>query len=523
MTSRLPVLWIALQTLLGLWFVWLLCAGSAIAPPRADAADASRPARGEATEVASPSSAGEPPLRELATPAAAVDPARDGVLLYGRITDEQGNPVDKALLSIRQGGEHMGASETGPRGTYSLAGVLPGEADLLVRTAGFRRLNRTLQLAGPSQRHDLVLQRAIVLQVIGRTPAGEPLEAALRAAGIDERIRLRAIATREPPAPLPVDGSGIGVGRFRSARWLGRVQIEGAPDELLGTLEIDGELPVHVTLIVGSAMLGTQVVQPGQQRVEFSLTAEAVRERLARIRLQLVAATTGRPLAAVRVDGPGVKITDAEGVAEFADVIPGQHRLEVSTATHELDQIVQVEPGQQLDLGRLALPESQIVAGVVLDQDGRPVQATLSWDDLDGLTFPQPLRDNRTAGSDAQGRWQLRLTRHRHVVHARTKEGAQQAHLLLDLTAGVPEQISLRLRPTVPVQLQKAFAADRSYLLSIRTGAGAPVFGSLVRAGFEQSIQLPAGDYIADVHEGRTLVHSFGFTVGDTATQIRIP
>ena len=525
MTTRSLMLWIALQTLLGSWFLWLLLAGSPIAPPRADASDSSRRAHTEAAVAEGTNVLGAEPHRELATPEAVIDSAMDpvGVLLFGRIRDEQGNPVDQALLSIRQQDQHKGACETEASGTYSLAGLLPGEADLLVRTPGYRNLRDALQLTRPAQRHDLVLRRAVVLQVIGRTPTGEPLTAAMQALALDNRIQLRAIATREPTPSLSGDVRRIGIGRYQHARWYGEVKIEGASDDLLGTLEIDGELPVHVSLIVGSAVLASQVVQPGEERVVFSLTPQAVREQLASVRLQLVAATTGRPLVAVRVEGPGVKITDAEGVAEFVDVAPGPHRLKTLGAKHELDQLIQLEPGQQLDLGRVTLHELQIVSGVILDTNGQPTPATLAWHDLDEQAFAQPLRDDRTAGSDAQGKWQLRLAPHRYALHASSREGDHHAHLLLDLSQGVPEDISLRLQPTVQVELVKEFAASRSYLLSIRTSDGMPVFGRFTRAGFAQSIRLPAGEYVGELHEGRILVRSFGLTVGNTKTRIHIP
>lgn len=525
MTTRLVVLWIALQTLLGAWCLWLLLAGAPIAATASDNGEVAPAPRLPAHEAAAISAPAEALQRELATPKAAASATHDsvGVLLYGCITDEQGNPVERALLSIRQHGKHRGAYQTQARGTYSLADLLPGEAELLVRTPGFRNLTATLQLDASTQRHDLVLQRAVVLQVIARTPTGEPLVEAMQAAGMDPVIRLHVIATHEPVTSLADGALHIGVGHFRHARWLGQVQIEGLAAEVLGLLQIDGQLPLHVTLVLGSTVLASQVAQQGQERVEFSLAAQTVVGQLASVRLQLVAASTGRPLAAMRVEGPGVKVTDAEGVAEFTGVIPGQHRLEMLQAGYELDHLVDLEPGQHLDLGRVGLHELQEVTGVVLDPNGRPVRATISWDDLDGHGFVQSLRDDRSAGSDEQGRWQLRLAPHRYALHARTNSGEQQAHLLLDLARGVPEEISLQLQPTVPVELVKEFAASRSYLLSVRTTDGVPVFGRQVRASFAESIQLPAGDYVVDVHEGRVPVRSFALTVGGAKTRIRIP
>src|SRR5262249_14145519 len=157
------------------------------------------------------------------------------------------------------------------------------------------------------------------------------------------------------------------------------------------------------------------------------------RDHLCSVRLQLVAATTGQPLAAVRVEGPRVKITDAEGVAMFTDLVPGLHRLSTEPWKYAFDQLVRLEPRQQLGLGRVALEEAQVVSGVILDVNGQPARASISFDDLSGHTFPQPLRDDRTAGTDVQGKWQLRLAPHRYALHAQVNEGAQQAHLLLDL------------------------------------------------------------------------------------------
>lgn len=526
MMTRAVAWWIAVQTLLGAWFVWLLC--SAPAPAAAEApANVPRqehpdPAIARAN-VPDDTQRQEVPAGSAAPADLATDPT--GILLYGRITDIAGQPVGKALLSIRQFEEHRGASESGTSGVYALAGLLPGDAGLLVRTDGFRNHAESLKLAGTAQRRDIVLQRAIVLQVIVRTPEGQPLETALRAAGMDERINPSAIATREPVASLPVLDrvARLSVGRFHHARWYGRVEIEGAPPELLGTLELIGDLPVHVSLIAGPAVLATRLVEPGQDRVEFTLAPTALRERLGGIRVQLVAAANGSPLPAVRVEGPGVKITDADGTAEFIDIVPGLHRLTARSNLSELDHLVRVAPGQKVDLGRLALEEPSNVSGLIVDAKGEPTRATLAWDDLSGHSFAQPLRDDRTAGSKTDGTWQLRLGRRRFALHARTGEGAQQAHLLLDLTAGVPAEIRLQLQPTVQVKLIKQFGSGRAYLLSIRTRDGVPVFGSFIHHGFEQSIRLSAGDYTAQVHDDLELVRTFGFTAGTTGTQIRIP
>lgn len=532
MSQRSLVFWIAVQTLLGLWFAWLLwCSPPVRAAAQPSANDSVEQRRID--DLQSPESsdsdteAGSPPRRRLERePAAApTDPA--GLVLFGQITDPSGKPVEKALLSARQLDVFRGAVESGPTGAYALAGLLPGDANVLVRTKGYRNYIETITLdeGRNAHRRDIVLQPTVELDVIAKTPEGKALEPELRAAGISQRVRLNVVITHERPERFPAVDSHfrVGIGRFRAVRFYGRRLIAGAPPEMLGVLEVDGDLPAYASLVLGHVLLATELVNAYQKQLKFRVPVDAVRGKLATVQLQLVAAETGRPLGGVRVDGVGLKMTDADGIAVFEGIVPGILRLRAQARDREpLDRVVRVEPGGRTDLGRIPLYELRRVSVLVVDAAGKGTKASLMIHHLDERNFPQPLQDTSSVGVDATGRVELRLGPRRYAVHA-NKGREMVGHALLDLTSDVPKELRIQLQPVRKVKVVKQFSRDRVYLLSVRTRAGLPVYGDFVYAGSDQTLLLPEGEYTVDIHEDSSLVRSFTMAVGVAVIHIRLP
>lgn len=533
MNRRAVIAWIVLQTAVGVWLASLLfggtraVVGSSLDPgaePATPASPAARHTDAEREVVAlAPHDRDAVPGRGSAGGGGG---GSDGVVLFGLVTDRAGAPVADAGLYARPiDGPGVG-TQSASNGAWSFH-LEPGVFDLVVREQGFADHEERVELTPGAHRHDIALARSAVLQVFVRTVDGEPLDEALHAAGVDERIRPRAIATRRAPGDLPLleHFGWFGIGKFRSARWLGTVNIEGAPPEQLGTIEIGSGLPAHVSLTLGPAVVATQLVEQGQERVEFTVPLERALAELGSIRLQLVSATTAQPLAGVRVDGPRVELTAADGVAVFERILPGLHRLSASGRKGlQLSRFVRVEPGQAVDLGRVIVAEPVHVKGIVVDARGDPVRAGITWTDLELRSFPQPLGHPVSTGSSESGEWTISMEPHRHSIRARLDDDSQVAHVVVDPAALPPgESVRLRLRPTARVELIKEFDSEQVFLLSVRTREGVPCFGEFVLAGFAQSIRLPAGNYVADVHDGLALVRSFAFTVGDDPTQIRVP
>ena len=92
-----------------------------------------------------------------------------------------------------------------------------------------------------------------------------------------------------------------------------------------------------------------------------------------------------------------------------------------------------------------------------------------------------------------------------------------------DLRGTPPTEIRIRLATVRPVKVVKEFSRDKTYLLSVRTRSGVPVYGSYVNPGAGQVLQLPDGNYTVDIHDGTELVRTYPITVTPSGGRIDVP
>jgi hypothetical protein len=309
-------------------------------------------------------------------------------------------------------GERMGASVT-PEGHYSLAGLAPGSWTLSASALGHRMEQASVELGAsqPIVRRDFELVPSLVLPVYVLTPSGEPLNLALRSrgqSGARNPVRPLPVATREPPGAtiddaIDAGNNRVGVGSF----WNYGPLVEAAPPGVFGVLEIEGDLPVHVSLVVGARALATQLVAAGTEQVSFTVDIDDLLEQQALVRVRFVDDATGAVLSGhVEIEPTDASYRVADGILSQT-LAPGRYTLRFWSDGHARIPVpVELAAGQELDFGEVRVPLELTIEGRLLDADGQPVYSLLEVGRRDGdgkLHFDQSL----VYQSDASGRFEI--------------------------------------------------------------------------------------------------------------------
>lgn len=505
-------------------------------PAQATEADdaGSRRADAEAgTEVV----AAAAPAVERTVAAAAAAPLVGGTTLIGRVVDARSREALTAgYLNLRQRGETRWRGVGLDEEPFAFAGLAAGTWEVWIRNVpGYVEGRLEIEVgAGPLQEEELELSAATVLYVATQTPDGAPLGKALYAAGISRAAgKLTYVATREPPpAAFPetelrhvVD---VGCARFRSRMFGSEVQI---PERYEGVLEVDGGLPVWVSMVNCHVVVASQLVQPGSEEVVFQLSVEQFRATTATVRARVLASESGQPLEGAyvsltdRQSGGGGVATDADGRVTLTGVAPGLLELGLRAPEREFYvRYVRIPAGGDVDLGDLRVDPPGKAGGVVVDAGGQPVaDVGLLWTRVDRQLPGAPLRHGMSSRSDSEGRFDLGwLGRGRYLVRATHAEHGV-ARLLVDTSAGAVDDLRLQLAPATRVQIEGGLAAADVVRLSLREPGGAVFLTVGVRPGQQPSFGVLPGRYLASIHRGAVLVREFELQVGSAPVTLRVP
>lgn len=407
-----------------------------------------------------------------------VDPS-EGTLLYGRILDGSGRPVERVAMSLRRVGDTETWSEFRPqeRGRFLYPGLPPGDFELQGSATGFLPYTATVRIeAGlPRLEHEVVMQRARILAVRMLTPDDRTLMPALMELSKERRMALligsiSAIATRmEPTGDFPLSstqGPSLGIGRWRSES--GPREL-GLPKDSTGFFELRGNEPLWVSALFRTSLLAKVRVEAEQAEVTLRVAPEQVLAKLGTVRLRALDASTSQPLADARVrlsdaHGGGIpSFTDADGRVELQHLPPAVLRLHLIGDTIE-DQSLSLElgPGQILDLGDLRFAPARTLRGRIENASGKRELLQLTAKRLD----PPPtglLHSWISAIVASDGAFELRLPEGRYLVRA---SGAGGACFEIESRDYAERPLVFALAPEAPLRIE-ARGLDEAVKLSL--------------------------------------------------------
>jgi hypothetical protein len=333
---------------------------------------------------------------------------------------------------------------------------------------------------------------------------------------------LHVVATRSPPprelATTLLSGSGgFGVAEYRSTGWTGT---ERTRDGRSGTLLVRGDLPVHVSACLRSAVLATVRLAEPPEKLEIAIPVEAVLESLATLTFRLTVPGRDAPPEEVSLslsDRQSMTQTKFERDGDRFTVrhaVPGELQLRIAAAgdleTHVRN--VLLAPGRTLDLGTIRLAKAVLLSGRVVDAAGEPVggaQVTSydlerPWAEQRGTPFLET--------TDHRGAFRLRLGPRRYAIGVAAR-GKARTVVEADLTAGFSDEIVVRLPECGKLRLVTSGEAAYPKFLCIEDAAGRVIYGITLLGAWPRDIHLPPGDYRLRVRQPDRRETTRDFTV----------
>jgi len=442
------------------------------------------------------------PASANGAPADAVPAASPNAVLYGTVTQADGTAVQRGVLWIYRDGEHVGTSSP-DGGVFAFAGLRPGEYRLASRIDDALPLSRDVQVDAPTTRLDLRLDPRWLLRVHAVTPDGQPLIEAL--GKVEPMLGYRTLAAAAFAAPLQGDLTlsdlaevTAGLGPFRRDDPFGR----GATLEkkTLGVLTLPPDQPVHVALLLRSAVIAQQQASPGQDEVTFTLDPAQLVARTATVKLRVVDAT-GAPVQGCRValndaqsGGGGGKPTGDDGRAEVSHLVPGRLRLSIMHKDLQGPPLsIDVPPGADLDLGDVTLQRGVEVAfdGKAMGERGN---IRIGW--LDVPSQPGFSVREGYLSTDNGATMRTVLFPGRYAVRATAGQRAVMTEI--DTRALPAQPIRLDLQPGAPLRVRGG-RPGCSVGVEIRAANGAWIHRRSLWGPQDFTLVLPIGSYAVDL------------------------
>lgn len=442
-------------------------------------------------------------------------------LVYGRLLETDGTPIRDlegtwVVFTDRMGARHLAG---GGQGEYAIGGLAPGRYVIDVNARGIRSHSEILDLPLDPRdvRKDLRLLRVVTLPVHVVTATGEPLLDALRSGPRQGRGLVRqflAVATKDPPGrcvdEIAASSAPVGIGYFTD-RFQG--DDPSLPATCIGTLFVDGELPVHVSLAMGRFVLRTERVEPGAEDARFVLGVEDVVGKLASLQVQVVDATTSAPIeaAGVLVRGWPQQRNDAQtnskGVARIDPTLPGTFEVCVMHAGYQkVVRTIDLDPGGAVDLGTITLSPERILSATVLDADGKPVSIPFTLGELSDSSHGRVIVRPDYLQSSAEGIlkgsmlgrsvYVLRTTNHDAIMDKERSGPTDVSRcILVDTSTGSVSDLEVRLERSVPLVVRVAGRPADGLRLRVLDDQGLPIVETRFYGEAPHPLRLPSGSY----------------------------
>ncbi len=386
-------------------------------------------------------------------------------VLHGTVTDDSGDTVSDVEVTAQCSIGGQRSVRADHEGRYAIPDVAPATWGLSVEASDHLPYECSLEVHNKlgSILHDIRLTRAPKFTVRVLAPDGRPLSQLVRNARLDlsgsQPQAFHVVVREQPWTREESDKPSLA----RADDWFETPKFTCLKP-----------LPLYVTLLHGSSVLGdTRLVEHGQD-VVFVVDPESMRSRLCTIRCKVVDASTGELLFKPKVNTTNESAsletrittpTDSDGWVTLSQQQIGRRKLQVEHDGYQrVIRILDLEEGETRELGVVELMPLVQVSGKVLDEKGLPLSANLSGRDLDRIGGdPEPSRSSTIAHTDHRtGDFEGSLGRGRWLLEARSERLATLYHEI-DLSQGPVRDLVLTLTPgqLLIVHASAAFQEER--------------------------------------------------------------
>jgi hypothetical protein len=417
-----------------------------------------------------PEDAGEDEALEAESGAAA------GLSLECRFVQPDGAEVEVEEAQVILEGARTYRGTCARASRLTIDGIEPGSYALRAEATGFDCLGRSLDLS-ESGDADVVLWPAGWIAVVVRTPEGRPFAEIARDLGVDPQQvfvgAFQVVSHVEPPdGDSWATASSIEPALFIEPPGYKSWEVSGT---CIGSLFPRVEPPLWVGLKVFGVPLGWELVPHGAREVVFTLDARAFAAHLATLTLRVVDAATGAPLSdapltlladtsAYRRRDHHEVLPDAEGLVTFDRIVPDRYELSITRGEAFHQERLALAPGEQRDLGEIAIGTASALVLRVVDEEGQPVDAWIEVGPYEAGARAEDLYPSMISrGTDQDGEHRLACPSRLSIVRAkaiapgpngwRMPSGPCSAHTLLDPARLAPGALVLVVHEPVDVAL----------------------------------------------------------------------
>jgi hypothetical protein len=473
--------------------------------------------------------------RSIARPSAAEPATTAPVLLFGDISDREGEPVAASITFGPDPFDRKPAGTTAVAGKYSVFGLRAGEWTATVACTGYKKLVKTIQIPrGPARvREDFVMDRSLLIPVRIVLEDGEPFEKYMKGAcrtfsSLGYACTVVATAGA-PPARIPIVGelaTAYGIGRFRTAS--NSRLLDGRKDGADGLLELFENPPCYASLVLGSYVIATTPVPSGAESITIIVPGKTVDASLGKIIVRVADSTTGAPadraivsLSTANMMLPMARDDGSPGTRVAEKLLPGEYTVSISyLKTSICHQRVTLAPGETVDLGTIDVGRSFTIRGRVVDADGAGVACTLPIVNLGGGQRAGWF-SRHSLVADADGKFSIHVAPGRYQIFPSLPEYARTC-AWIDTAVDPEKEIVIRLSRGTPVLLRYTIERRDPVWLNILGQDGQCIWSCESGDREEDILRLVPGVYSLQIEDLVGLRRTIPLTVGSEPVSIDV-
>ncbi len=492
----------------------LLASGWYAARPQAEPTDAAplavEPAALSGLTEQPVSSPSDESRRAPAAPTARKDASVAGALYcQGAIRSSAGEAVPSTRVRFRDEARVLVATDERAAGWYAVSGLSPGHYTVEAEAERYRKRSFQLDLDGLANpgRLDLTLDPTSFVQVRFVDEAGKLVRMAGLGRQLDQELGLSVVATSEkPPTQLPPSASGhvwFGMGHWYSGESFRRPEFVESGSS--GALEILGELPCFVSLVVRGRVLGTKLVARASETVDFPLDLPALQKERGSVRMRFIDAHTKAPIAELPIQfspswrsGRPAK-TDASGIVSFED----QPLIPLRLIYRGIERRVQLHAGEN-EMLTIEVPAVRKLRVRIVDESGKPVEGQVNWIPIAPDLPAEDFDSYNSALAEVGKTTEVEAVDSRLRVTARPQYGPGAWTSVGTIVEAGSEPVELELHAVRGVELEIAWhqkpEGDRDLLF--RAPDGEPCLRRYAYGEGSDSIRLAPGEYSVEAWQG---------------------